>query len=189
MFANVEQTNCSATRQCTSKQCIKIASTILERIDTTVDPCDDFYQFSCGNFIRTTSVPEDYVTKNVLLEIQTNMFIEIRNYLEQSPLEKESFEIEQVKKLYQSCMNVSEESPYVSSSTMDSLFELIAQVTGSQWPIINNHQQNDESSPDISLEKKLATLFLHQVQPFFQVFVAPNKNTSTYALHVKNEFT
>ena len=32
---------------------------MLEAIDETVDPCDDFYKFSCGNWEKKNVIPDD----------------------------------------------------------------------------------------------------------------------------------
>ena len=35
---------------CNSKKCQQVANTLYSYIDESVDPCDDFYLFACGNF-------------------------------------------------------------------------------------------------------------------------------------------
>lgn len=44
---------------CLTPSCVKIANSILEKVDLDVDPCEDFYSFACGNFINNTVIPED----------------------------------------------------------------------------------------------------------------------------------
>ena len=39
--------------------CVKAASQIIQNMDGSVNPCDDFYQFACGGFIKKTAIPED----------------------------------------------------------------------------------------------------------------------------------
>ena len=44
---------------CVTPGCVKAASEILQNMDENVNPCDDFYQFACGNFIKKTAIPDD----------------------------------------------------------------------------------------------------------------------------------
>ena len=37
---------------CLSEECILAASTVLSSLDRTADPCEDFYQFACGGWIK-----------------------------------------------------------------------------------------------------------------------------------------
>ena len=148
------------------------------------NPCEDFYQFACGNFIWSNTVPEDYYARNLLQEMQESMFIEMKNYLE-APLDHfELNHIRQIKQLYLSCMNEKNEE-FVLSNSFEALFDHIIELTGNEWPVLSTNQVT--IFEEISFERQLALLFLHQVQPFFQIFVAPHKNSSSYALHVSTE--
>ncbi|XP_052789868.1 endothelin-converting enzyme homolog isoform X2 [Mya arenaria] len=42
---------------CTSTECVQGAAYILNKMDTSIDPCTDFYTFSCGNWLKTTPFP------------------------------------------------------------------------------------------------------------------------------------
>lgn len=35
-----------------------VASKIVESLDRTVDPCQDFYQYACGGWIRKNPLPD-----------------------------------------------------------------------------------------------------------------------------------
>lgn len=37
--------------------CVQISAAILDSIDPTVDPCDDFYQFATGGWLATHPIP------------------------------------------------------------------------------------------------------------------------------------
>ena len=41
---------------CTTRQCAETAAFILQGLNESVDPCEDFYQFSCGNWMRSNNV-------------------------------------------------------------------------------------------------------------------------------------
>jgi len=42
---------------CMTKQCVTAASTLLQALDDSVDPCDDFYQYACGGWIKANTIP------------------------------------------------------------------------------------------------------------------------------------
>lgn len=46
--ANVH--NKTSKRLCSSSDCVRAASYLLESMDLEADPCEDFYQFTCGNW-------------------------------------------------------------------------------------------------------------------------------------------
>ena len=68
-------------RVCTSPACIKAAARMLARLDPSVDPCSDFYQFSCGRFLETGNVPDDSSQLSTLQEMQDEMFQITRSLL------------------------------------------------------------------------------------------------------------
>lgn len=43
---------------CLSQSCVSVAAQISESLDRTMDPCQDFYQFSCGGWIRRNPLPD-----------------------------------------------------------------------------------------------------------------------------------
>ena len=43
--------------ECLTVGCSDLLTNIVTGLDQTVDPCDDFYQFSCGNWISNTEIP------------------------------------------------------------------------------------------------------------------------------------
>lgn len=98
---------------CLTPGCVKAAAEILKNIDQRVDPCEDFYKYSCGNWIESQVIPEDKTSVSLFSVVQDELDGKLRALIEKSNVDgQESGEkvapiVEKMRNLYESCMNTS----------------------------------------------------------------------------------
>ena len=51
----LSMTSKSDSSTCDSPECLKLAKRIKDTMEATVDPCVDFYNYSCGGFLAKVS--------------------------------------------------------------------------------------------------------------------------------------
>jgi len=93
--------------ECTSVECIEISKRILSSLDTSINPCEDFYEFSCGGWIQNNIKKSNGYT--IFTEIRdkiTNDLYEVleSNYQVNDKLSKE--EQERDESIFNSMKNV-----------------------------------------------------------------------------------
>lgn len=93
---------------CLTPGCIHIASKVLKDINPKVEPCDDFYEFACGNFIKNTNIPDDKSSVTTFSVISDQLQEQLRTMIEEEIQPKEPKPFVLAKKLYKACMNKSE---------------------------------------------------------------------------------
>lgn len=47
------------TERCLTIPCVLSAASMVERLNTKVDPCTDFYEFACGSFAEEIYTPDE----------------------------------------------------------------------------------------------------------------------------------
>ncbi|CAL1545482.1 unnamed protein product, partial [Lymnaea stagnalis] len=55
---NVTSSRIDTTRKvCTTKECVEMSAYIMDKMDLSVDPCENMYLYSCGSYTTQKSIP------------------------------------------------------------------------------------------------------------------------------------
>jgi len=89
---------------CLSPECVVAASSIIQAMDTTADPCQDFFQFACGGWVEANEIPDG---KNIW-----GRFYELRNMVDKALKEivtsekpSESLAVTNLRTMFNGCMD------------------------------------------------------------------------------------
>ena len=92
------------------KQIFAAAKIMLKYMDRGADPCEDFYQFACGNWARHNPIPKDKAAYDTFEMIRESLDSVLKELLEDpiaTGLDTDDATIK-AKYLFQSCMNYGE---------------------------------------------------------------------------------
>jgi putative endopeptidase len=102
----------------------------LDTIDKTVDPCVDFYQYACGNWIKNTEIPADQPEWVSFIELDERNKVVERGILEKAAVESSSRDAvdQKIGDFYASC--VDEEA--VNAKGLDPLKPMLERIAAAQ---------------------------------------------------------
>ena len=64
-----------------TKDCVSMASTILNSLDEKVDPCEDFYSYACGGWLEQNPLPDGHTVWGPFVKLtQDNQYV-LKNVL------------------------------------------------------------------------------------------------------------
>lgn len=124
---------------CLTPECIHEASRVIQRMDVSVDPCDDFYDFACGRFVQETIIPDEKSEVDIFSIIQDKVNIQLRSLINEDINLNDPAPFNMAKKLYRTCMNES----LIEEVGMEPLLSTLDKLGG--WPVVHGDRWNENS--------------------------------------------
>ncbi|RVE65304.1 hypothetical protein OJAV_G00134660 [Oryzias javanicus] len=90
---------------CLSEACITVASQIVEAMDRGADPCQDFYQFACGGWMRKNPLPDGRSRWSTFNSIWEQNQALLKHLLENGTFNGSSEAERKTQSYYLSCLN------------------------------------------------------------------------------------
>lgn len=98
--------NINSDGTCVTEDCKKISASIKAAINETVKPCDDFYEYACGEWIKNNPVPEGKLQISAFTELRDKNDEGMRNALVKEDSLSNLLPIKKLRTFFQSCLNV-----------------------------------------------------------------------------------
>ncbi|KAL3978613.1 hypothetical protein ACER0C_019675 [Sarotherodon galilaeus] len=158
---------------CLTEPCITVASAVLGAMDLSVDPCQDFYNFACGGWIKNNPLYEGKSRWGSFSNVWEHNMLVMKQLLENTTMKGLSEAEEKAQRYYEACMNESK----IEELGAKPLQQLIDQIGG--WGLTEPWNKDN-------FQKVLRTVSANlRTSPFFTVFVnTDSKNSSTNIIQV-----
>uniref|UniRef100_A0A1I8AE93 Neprilysin n=1 Tax=Steinernema glaseri TaxID=37863 RepID=A0A1I8AE93_9BILA len=115
---------------CLSPGCIHTAAVILSSMNATVDPCVDFYEYACGNWIKKHPIPDDAPSVSNFENLGMDLEFALKELLDEKLVDNADYgtAVLKAKHFYQLCLNET-----AIQDTWRGVFEEVIQKFGG-WP-------------------------------------------------------
>ncbi|XP_044885087.1 neprilysin isoform X1 [Mauremys mutica] len=117
---------------CKSSDCIKSAARIIETMDTTAEPCKDFYQYACGGWLKKNVIPETSSRYSNFDILRDELEVVLKDVLDRDN-SNDIVAVQKAKTLYRSCIN----ETIIDSRGGKPLINILPRV--SEWPVATDN--------------------------------------------------
>ncbi|XP_022090191.1 membrane metallo-endopeptidase-like 1 isoform X2 [Acanthaster planci] len=147
-------------------------------MDQSKNPCDNFFEYACGGWIKSHVIPEDETSYSVLIKIRDSVIDKLKALFEGSPTTGEPDPYHVVRNYYKSC----EDMDTINELGAEPLTDLLTSLGG--WPVLGDNPAGGNWDPAaFDFEKLWADIRgKYDVQMFVATEVSPVRNKPKYTL-------
>ncbi|XP_040902239.1 endothelin-converting enzyme-like 1 [Toxotes jaculatrix] len=168
---------------------LRTARFVQANIDPTIQPCQDFYSFACGGWLRRHGIPEDKLSYGIITAIGEHNEEKLQRLLLE-PIRRHgpNSAERKVKEFYRSCVNIQE----IDKLGSDPMTEVIDSCGG--WDLVGAppgaagwEREGAPQRPDFN-ELLYRTQGVYSTAVFFSLTVnVDDKNSSRNAIRIDQE--
>ncbi|GAB6031347.1 hypothetical protein CHUAL_009130 [Chamberlinius hualienensis] len=166
---------------CLTPGCILIAAEYLQSANLSANPCEDFYDFACGQYEANTAIPDHETSKTSFQSAEDVLNYRLKSVLENPPDDNENKVFKKVRDFYMSCMNRTE----INILKEKPLKDLLSRLGG--WPAVEGEAWSTKGDANFDWTKMIYKLrrigVMHNLLVDFSVSV-DSLNSSTYTIEV-----
>ncbi|KAK3795898.1 hypothetical protein RRG08_040694 [Elysia crispata] len=160
------------TNICLTPGCVNAASRLVSTMDNSVEPCDNFYDFACGNWNKKNTIPDDQPSYNTFSKLGDEIQVILKRYIEQDvDSAKDTKFTVKAKHLYRSCMNETQ----INSEGLTPIHDLLQDLGG--WPILEGVSSWKRTQADV-LDLLIKLNLIDQNFLIWQTVSADDKDSS-----------
>ncbi|CAF0838473.1 unnamed protein product [Rotaria sordida] len=164
---------------CFTPYCVKAANYLIESIDETVEPCEDFFHFACGTWIKNTRIPDDVSAQSPFNLLRTQLYYNVIDLLSSLPANdtNEPKAVVNARLLYKSCIDEAD----IEATGVDPILSLVNTELGG-WPIL---QGSSWSSSTFDLSNLFLKLRKYAYNIIYRVnTVVSEENSTMYNIEI-----
>ncbi|XP_033642462.1 neprilysin-1-like [Asterias rubens] len=173
-------TNSSVKELCVSQQCIKSAAVYLDSMNTDVDPCDNFFEYACGGWVKKAIIPEDKSNYFSYTDITEQVTNRCRELFERDTSHDEPRSLVSVRNYYKSCLD----EAAIEKAGTKPLVDLLTALGG--WPVLGTNPGGNWDKTTYKFETFLARLISqYNIDAIISSWVSSDsKNSSGYVVQL-----
>ncbi|XP_054719596.1 endothelin-converting enzyme-like 1 [Uloborus diversus] len=156
---------CAESNECRTAECLRAASSVVARSDISLDPCNNFYSFSCDGWTSRNPLPKNKGSYSVRDQLKGEIYSRVRHLIDLVPHDSNTTRHQwKVKTFYQSCLALKDIEYWVP----EKIRQAIQEIGG--WAIV-------KEPPAGLWDRNSVLMKLHVsfgVSAFFQILVEPD---------------